>query len=125
MEKEIPINTNIKKFFRQYVEVLQPLFDIRSREADVFAALLYESYLRRDIGDLKDRFKLILDYDTKIKIQEELNMTTAVFRNCLTRLRKKGLVGKYDIIKPGYLINPDEKETVNIKFIFKFTPTNG
>lgn len=120
MEKTIPINTNTRRFFRQYVEILQPLFNIRAREADVLAALLYESYLRKDINDIKDRFKLILDYDTKIRMQEELKMSTAVFRNCMVRLRKKGIIGKFDIVKPGFLINPIEGENVDIKFTFKF-----
>lgn len=120
MEKTIPINTNKRKFFRQYVEILQPLFKIRAREADVLAALLYESYLRRDIGDIRDRFKLVYDYDIKMKIREELKMSSSVFCNCMVRLRKKGILGKDDIIRPGFLINPIEEETIDIKFSFKF-----
>jgi hypothetical protein len=119
MEKEIKVDTNKKKFFRQFVEILQPINRVRAREAEVLAELLYQSYLRRDIGDLKDRFKLVFDYDTKIKIQEELKMTTAVFRNCCTQLRKKGIIGKDNVIQQGYLINPPDKDYVTIKFVFK------
>lgn len=117
MEKEIKIPTNRKKFFRQYIEVLKPICDVRDREADVLASLLYQSYLRKDINNLKDRFKLVFDYDTKIKIQEELNMTTAVLRNCISQLRKKGIIGKDNVILPQYLINPDD-EIFSLKYNF-------
>ena len=117
MEKEIKITTDKRKFFRQYVEVLKPICNVRDREADVLAQLLYQSYLRKDINNLKDRFKLVFDYDTKIKIQEDTNMTTAVFRNCISQLRKKGIIGKDNVILSQYLINPDDK-TFSVKYNF-------
>jgi len=119
MEKELKIDTNTKKFFRQYVEILQPFIKLRANEADVLAGLLYHSYLRKDIGNLIDRFKLVFDYDTRLKIQEELNMSTPVFRNCLSRLRKKKIIGEHNVIPPYYLVNPTE-ENFSIKYTFTF-----
>lgn len=119
MEKEIKINTDRKKFFRQYVEILKPICKLRGRDADVLAELLYQSYIRKDINSLSDRFRLIFDYNTKMTICEELNMGIAGFGNSLTQLRRKGVIGKGNVINPGYLINPDD-DIVSIKYSFMF-----
>lgn len=119
MEKEIKVNTDKKKFFRQYVETLQPVLKLRAKEADVLSSLLYQSYLRKDINNLTDRFKLVFDYDTRIKIQEDLKMSTPVFRNCLSRLRRKNIIIKQNVIEPRYLVNPEE-DTFSIKYTFLF-----
>lgn len=119
MEKEIPIQTDRRKFFRQYVEILKPICKLRDREADVLAELLYQAYIRKDINNLIDRFKLVFDYDTKIKMQDDIGMSTAVFRNCITQLRKKKIIGKNNVINLFYLINPDD-DIVSIKYNFLF-----
>lgn len=120
MEKEIKIPTDRKKFFRQYVEILKPVCKLRDREADVLAALLYQSYIRRDINNLIERFKLVFDYDTKITILDDIKMDMAQFRNCLTELRKKQIIGKANVIGPGFLVNPPDDNIFSVKYSFVF-----
>lgn len=120
MEKELKIPTDRRKFFRQYVEILKPILKLRNREADVLAELLFESYKRKDINSLSDRFRLVFDYDVKLEMQERIKMESAQFSNCLTTLRKKNIIGKGNVINPGYLLNPDgESISFTFKFIFK------
>lgn len=113
----IPITKDTRGFFRAYVELLKPFLKLRNRQADLFAELLYENYLRSDIKDKSDRFKLILEQDNRKKIEERLGMTTAVFRNSLTILRNKKLLDKLNRIPDPYLAIP-EKNNFELKFQF-------
>lgn len=116
--KTIPIKKNKREFFRAYVEILRPfLKQIRKREADLFAELLYQNYIRAEIKNKIDRFKLILEQENRKKIEQYLGMTTAVFRNSLTILRKKGLVTEDNLIPDAYLLYPKENN-FELKFNF-------
>lgn len=93
MKKEITLGfTTEQKLFRAYVELLQPIFKLRNREADVFAQLLYFNYLKRDIKNINDRFELILSPKNKKQILENLNIGDNILQNMLSNLRKKGLL---------------------------------
>lgn len=116
--KVIPIKKNKREFFRAYVEILRPfLKQIRKREADLFAELLYQNYDKSEIKNKTDRFKLILEHDNRKKIEQYLNMSTAVFRNSLTVLRKKGLINDSNLIPDAYLLYPKENN-FELKFNF-------
>ncbi len=117
--QSIKIPTNVRKFFRQYIGLMQPILNLTDREAEVFSELLYHSYLRRDIGNLQDRFTLVFESDTRIQIQEVLNISASAFRNYIMSLRKKGLIGKGNVIHPRFLIIPNG-DPINITFTFEF-----
>lgn len=115
MERTLTIPVTERKFFRAFIEILQPFTKVRDREGDVFAELLYQCYLRKSILNKKDMFTLVFDYDTKETIQDYLGISSAVLRNALSALRKKKLIID-NTIPNHYLI--DFKEEVNLTFRF-------
>lgn len=107
-----------RKFYRQYIELLQPMLKLRKREADVFAELLYHNYLKRDIQNPEDRFKLVFDISTRNKIGEALGvkdkqgnliepLSNAVIQQALGGLRKKNCI-KGITIRDTFTIEPKE-----------------
>lgn len=108
-----------RKLFRGYVDLIRPfLKGISTRQADVFAELIYWNYKKQSIQNKKDRFKLIMDSDTREAIEEYLGISTAVFRNALTGLRTKKLLDKDNMIPDVYL-TPLTKDTLSITFNFQ------
>lgn len=89
--KVVPILTDTRTFFRQYVYLLKPILGIRDKEADVLGELLYYNYRYRDLAE-DIRYKIILDYDTRVEIRNNLKISEANFNNSLTALRKAGLL---------------------------------
>jgi hypothetical protein len=118
MEKSFTLTQDRRKFFRSYVEVLRPfLKKIRTREADVFAELLYYNYIKRSVKDEIDRAKLVLSADIRRDIESHLGISTAIFRNALSGLRQKGLLNENNTIKNVYLVMGDD-EKLELKFTF-------
>lgn len=106
-----------RTFYRQFIEILQPMLKLRKREADVFAELLYHNYLRRDIRNDQDRFRLVFDISTREKIGKYLGvrdpktgesiqpLSNAVIQQALGGLRKKNLIEGIKI-RDSYTIDP-------------------
>lgn len=118
MERSLTIPVSKRDFFKAFVDILQPFIKVRNREGEVFAALLYQCYLRRGMKNQKDMFKLVFDYDTRELIQEELDISSAVFRNTLSALRKKKLIVNNTI--PGhYLMDLDEEVNLTFRFLIQ------
>ena len=102
MEKKIQIKSSKTKIFRQYADVLNFLLKIRPKELDVLAKLLEYNDKLKHIEE-EHRWKIILDYDTKKEMQASLEMSNAYFDNCITVLRKKGILINNKIMdKPLY-----------------------
>lgn len=117
MRREITINCNKKGFFRKYVEIAKPFFKVSSkRHLDILALLLYYNDQKKDITDLKDRCKLVFDYDTRILIREELKISDSVLNNALVVLRKKGLIKGNNLLEPGIMIHPEGTFELAFKF---------
>ena len=114
MEKIVPLNTSEKVFFRQYVEILDPVIKLRPKELDVLAELLYHNNKLKDI-DSKNRWKLILDYDNKKEMAGGLNISVDSFGNNLSFLRKKGIIVDNKVID-GLLVYPDKTFKLTFKF---------
>jgi hypothetical protein len=118
MEKKYTFTQGTRKFFRAYVEMIRPfLKNIRTREADVFAELLYYNYVKKEIKDPIDRSKIVLGPEIRRDIEKQLHISTAIFRNALSGLRAKGLVKEDNTISETYLVMTDDKK-VELKFIF-------
>lgn len=118
MERSLTIPVNKRDFFKAYVEILQPFIKVRNREGEVFAELLYQCYLRRNVENKKDMFKLVFDYDTREQIQEQLSISSAVFRNTLSALRKKRLIID-NTIPNHHLMEPDEEMKLTFRFLIQ------
>tara|TARA_B100001939_G_scaffold333596_2_gene333715 strand:- start:60 stop:476 length:417 start_codon:yes stop_codon:yes gene_type:complete len=108
-----------RKFYRQYIEILQPILKLRKREADVFAELLYHNYLKRDIKDAEDRFKLVFDISTRNKISDRLNISNAVIQQALGGLRKKNVI-KGITLRETFAVEPEDGVfNLHFKFVVK------
>lgn len=116
-----PLRKGKRTFFRAYVELIRPfLKKIRTREADVLAELLYHNYMKADsVRNKEDRFKLILDHDSRRIMEDYLGISEAVFRNALSGLRQRGILLDDNTISDAYLIYElPEDEMFTLKFTF-------
>lgn len=114
MEKVITIKTDKSKFFRQYLEILNNIINIRPKELDVLAQFLLKNDELKSIPE-EHRGKVLFDYDTKLQISETLKISSAYLDNCICTLRKKGIIVNNKIVK-NFLIYPEK--VVSIKFTF-------
>ncbi|MAH44671.1 hypothetical protein CMI37_02530 [Candidatus Pacearchaeota archaeon] len=121
MDKSVPIKTTKGKFFRQYLELLNPLLRLRGKELDVLAEILYYNHKLEKIPE-KHRWKLIFDYDTKTEICQKLQLSDASLNNNLSALRKKGIIKKNKVTN-GFLIYPNNY--CKLTFSFNITTENG
>lgn len=119
----IPIKTTMFRYFRQSLEILKvlpPLNTLRARELDVLAGFLYFDYKYKAV-DVEARSKILFDYDTKMELKELISIDEQSFNNCLTSLRKKGVLKKRSI-ETNYGLTPIETEhgiISSITFNFK------
>jgi DNA-binding MarR family transcriptional regulator len=124
MEKKIiPLPpTSGSTFFRQYLELLNPLLKLRGKELDVLAELLYYNHKLIDIP-LEHRWKLIFDYDTKMEIRSKLKLSDASMNNNLSALRKKGVI-ENNKVKAAYVVLPENKFVLGFQFNIKDAPND-
>ena len=110
MEKIVKLKvSNSQKLFRAYVEFSQPAFQLRKREADVFAQLLYLNNEKKAIIDTVDRFDIIFSTKYRKIILANLDIKDTMLQNCFSELRKKKLI--VDNTIPGqYLIYPTDNK---------------
>jgi len=119
-QMNIPIKTTMFRYFRQSLEILKvlpPLNTLRARELDVLAGFLYFDYKYRTV-DIEARSKILFDYDTKLNIRELAIIDEQSFNNCLTSLRKKGIIKKRGI-ETNYGLTISPEGTASITFNFK------
>jgi hypothetical protein len=98
------INTSPEKYFNQLVEILKvfpPFINLRKRQREVFAEILYQFYLcRSENEDIRQR--IVFDYKTKEEIARKLNITKGNLYNIYKELRQQNLLTK-DGINKRYL----------------------
>jgi|32_taG_2_1085360.scaffolds.fasta_scaffold29183_1 hypothetical protein len=116
----IPIEVKKDNFYRYYVELINPIIKLRKRELDVLARLMYYN---NEYKDLKEdiRFKIVFDYDTKVKIAKELDISLDVLNNNFSELRNKEIIKDNKLTK-GFQIYHNDKEH---KLTFRFGFENG
>lgn len=118
------INVKLKNLFLRWLELTVMFHKLTKKERQVLALLLYYHFtLKKDITNPKILWKLVFDYDTKMKIKEELNMKDASFQNCLTALRKKNVI-KDNMIVPTYI--PElEVSSKSFKIVYNLNITDN
>jgi len=62
------------------------------------------------IKDFKDKMNLLFSSEYKKEIMEKLGMSYNTFNNGLSRLRKKGFIGKNNILNEKLLLNLNKQE---------------
>ena len=121
MENVISANLNvkIKNFFFRYIEFLQPFHKLQKQQYTVVALLLYYHYqFSKEITNNKILWKTVFDYDTKILITDELDITLQGLENIYTKLRKAKVIIDNEI-SSVYIPKIDKKSktfTININF---------
>lgn len=123
MEKKVTIPTDESKFYRQYLEILNPIIKLRGKELDVLAELLFHNTRLQDIPN-ELRWKLIFDQDNKTAIRQKLNLSEASLNNNLSALRKKKIIVDNSVLK-NFLVEPDEDFSLRFNFKMDKSDVNG
>lgn len=97
------INVKIKGLFKRWLDITYMFHKLTEQERDVLSLLLFYHYeFKHELTNNKIIWKMVFDYDTKMKIKEELSMKDAVLQNTLSALRKKNVI-KNNVIVPAYI----------------------
>lgn len=117
--KQVSLNVKLKDFFKLWLKVTRPFHKLTQTEENLLSLLLYYHYIyRKEITNNKILWKIVFDYDTKLKIKEELNMNDNRLQTSLTILRKKKIIVN-NTISPVFIPNLslDSKE---FKVVYNF-----
>lgn len=122
-EKVAVLPVTKSSLFFKWLELTKPFHQLRGHQMTVLGWLLYYHYIYKNtINDENLVWKLVFDYDTKVKIKEIIGIQDASFQNVLTALRKKGAIKDNKII-PSY-IPVISKNATDFKLIFHFKIKN-
>ncbi len=118
MEEKFAYNCSLKSFFDDYLHLKRPyinavLTHIHGKESRlnenplrVLAQLLFYNNHYRALDD-DTRWKMVFDYDTRMKICTKLNMPATHLNSYLTQLRRLGIVvGRK--VADSYVVYPEE-----------------
>lgn len=114
--KVVHLNLSQNRKWEGMIRVLNlfvaPFSILTDVDMKVLGQLLYHYYLWDDLG-LEERNQRVFDYDTKVTIAKDLDMSRAHLENCLMSLRKMGFINgirKTRQLNPRLLITPDFNE---------------
>lgn len=94
----IPTSLNTK-FFRYWLEFIEPFHHLTGREIDVATSFLKQRYLLSKVIQDEDILdKVLMSEDTKRKVREECNITLSHFQVVMSKLKKNKLIidGKFN-----------------------------
>lgn len=97
------------KFFRHWLDFLEPFHNLTTRELDIAAAFLKQEYeLSKVVQDPNILNKVVMSEDTKKKIREDCGITLPHFQVVMGKLRKSKFIvdGK---INPRFIPNVTEE----------------
>ncbi len=121
--KQANINIKLKNLFFKWLEITKPLHKLTQQEQDVLALLLYYHYkTKHETTNEKILWKIVFDYDTKMKIKEDLDMKDSALQTVLTKLRKKKIIID-NKISPIFIPSL-ELNSKNFKMIYNFNIIN-
>lgn len=117
----IRIPTSLEgKFFRYWLEFLEPFHGLTSRELDVATAFLKQRYkLSKAISDVNILDKVTISEDIKQKIREECNITTPHFQVIMGKLRKAKFIID-NRINPRFIPLGIQEEDNSFKLLLYF-----
>lgn len=107
----IRIPTSLQgKFFRFWIEFLQPFHHLTGRECDVLTEILKERYtLSKKINDIDILNKVLMSDETKKKIREACDMSLPHFQVIMGKLKKVGIISD-NKVNPRFIPNVREGE---------------
>ena len=117
--KFIKIPVNEKSIFKSYLSLTKPLNKLGPKEIDVLSLILYYNHIEKpNFRKDEDRWRKVFDYDTKMKIKEELDMKDYSLQNILSSLRRKKVV-QNNVVMPYYIPNFDGSNSFRLVFSFE------
>lgn len=122
--KQANINVKLKDLFFKWLEITKPLHKLTNQQQEVLALFLYYHYkIKHETTNEKILWKIVFDYDTKMKIKEDLNIKDNVLQNIMTHLRKRKIIID-NKISPIYIPSLELNST-NFKIIYNFNIVNN
>ena len=115
----IPIKVNINNFYKTLLLLMHrfPLLrELRERELDVLAEIMFQNYDNRAIKDFDKRQLVVFSQESKTKMCTRLGLAEANLNDYFSKLRKKGVIQGKKLI-PFFNILPDKEYNFNIKFL--------
>jgi len=118
------LNTNIKGLFTHWLNLTSPFHNLSIKEKEILSLFLYYHHkLRKEVNNEDLLWKIVFDYETKLKIKEELKIKDYALQNVMTSLRKKGAI-QNKRINPSFV--PVLAEDVsNYKIVFNININEG
>lgn len=107
-KKVAKLNIKLKDLFFRWLDITKTFHNLNKQQQQVLALLLYNHYmLKKDITNEKILWKLVFDYDTRVKIREdetfgEKGLNGNSFENILSSLRKKKVIVD-NKVSPAYI----------------------
>ncbi len=117
------LNVKLKELFFKWLDITKAFHKLNNQQQQVLALLLYYHYTyKKDITNNKILWKIVFDYDTKIKIMEDpifkKGLTVGALNNIFTVLRKNNIISNGEISK--IFIPELEIKSKQFKVIFNF-----
>ncbi len=110
------------KFFKYWLDFLQPLHNLTEREKQVVACYIKKRYeLSQSINDENILNKYLMSKDIEDQIKEECDLKTTHLQVVLTKLRKIGVITTDGAINPKYIPKVDpEKNSFSLLIFYDF-----
>jgi hypothetical protein len=115
--KEITVNIDDDLFFKAYLKVMSPVFNVKNRELEVLAELIRRNNELKSTPEA-DRWRAIFSYESRVDLASKLEMSPASLGNNLTSLRRKNVIVDNRVIDK-FLIYPNDEHEFELKFKFK------
>jgi hypothetical protein len=117
--KQVSINITLKDLFKRWLEITSSFHKLPKQQQNILALFLYYHYeFKKDITNDKILWKMVFDYDTKMKIKQELGIGDQTMQNTITKLRKKNIIVD-NVITPVFI--PDlSLNSKSFKIVFNF-----
>ena len=117
--KTANLNVTLKNLFFRWLDITKSFHNLNNQQQRVLALLLYYHYqYKKETTNNKILWTIVFDYDTKMKIKEELDMNDNSFQNMMTQLRKKNVIINGEI--SSRFIPELDLNTKNFKVIYNF-----
>lgn len=114
------INTDMLGLMKYWLKFTEPFHKLAEQPQQILAALLYHYFeYKKEIKNEKLVWKMVFDYDTKMKIKQTLNdLPDYTLQNNLTKLRKLNII-KNNKINKAYIPNiEDDAKSFTIAYKF-------
>jgi hypothetical protein len=119
--KQALIKTTQKNFFKHWLVLTRPMHKLAQQDINVLALILYHYFeFKKQVGTSDLAWKLTFDYDTKIKMREDLGFKNEIsLNNAFSTLRRAGAI-KHNQVTPAFLPMLDLSKSNTFSLIYKF-----